>query len=47
MTPFLSSTGGSRQDALILVEVFAVTVKPTGALEGATILLNNNLHVGP
>ena len=37
MTPFLSSSGGSCQDALILVELFAVTVKPIGAAEGAAI----------
>ena len=37
MAPFLPSAGGNCQDAVILVEVFAVTVKPSGAFEGATI----------
>ena len=37
MAPFLPSAGGNCQDAIILVEVFAVTVKPSGAFEGSTI----------
>ena len=37
MTPFLSLSGGSCQDAVILVELFAVTVKLVGAAEGAAI----------
>ena len=37
MIPFLESAGGNCQDAVILVEVFAVTVKLFGALEGAVI----------
>ena len=32
--PFLESTGGSCQDAKILVEVIALTVKRLGASEG-------------
>ena len=37
MIPFLSATGGNCQDAVILVEDFAVKVKLSGALDGATI----------
>ena len=37
MTPFLLSSGGNCQDAVILVELLAVTVKPLGAAEGAAI----------
>ena len=37
MIPFLSSNGGNCHDAVILVEDFAATLKPSGALEGATI----------
>ena len=37
MTPFLSSSGGNCQDAVIAVEDFTVTVKPLGAAEGAAI----------
>ena len=37
MIPFLSSTGGNCHDAVILVEDFAATLKPSGALEGATV----------
>ena len=40
MTPFLLSAGGNCQDAVILVELFAVTVKPLGAAEGAAIEQN-------
>ena len=35
--PCLESTGGSCQDAKILVEVIAVTVNPLGAFEGTRI----------
>ena len=34
MIPFLESAGGGCQDATILVEVLAVTVKLDGASEG-------------
>jgi len=34
MFPFLESSGGSCQDASILVEVLAVTEKFLGAFEG-------------
>ena len=37
MIPFLSSAGGNCQDAVILVEDFADTVKPSGAFEGSTV----------
>ena len=37
MIPFLSSAGGNCQDAVILVEVFAVRAKPLGAEEGAAV----------
>ena len=34
MTPFLSSAGGSSQDAVTLVEVIAVTLKLAGGPVG-------------
>lgn len=37
MIPFLPSAGGNCQDASILVEVFAVRDKLTGAFEGTVI----------
>ena len=37
MTPFQESSGGKLQDAVILVDVFAVTEKLVGACEGAVI----------
>ena len=37
MIPFLESTGGSCQDAWMLVEVCAATAKLVGACEGAGI----------
>ena len=37
MTPFLSSAGGNCQDAVILVEFFAVKLKPLGAAKGAAV----------
>lgn len=42
MIPFLDSAGGNCHDAVILVEVFAVTEKVEGGCEGtATKQLNN------
>ena len=35
--PCLDSAGGNCQNAVIVVEVFAVTVKLIGALEGTAI----------
>jgi len=35
--PCLAYFGGNCQDAVILVEVLAVTVKPLGACEGTEI----------
>ena len=37
MIPFLESSGGNCQDAVILVEEVAVRVKPRGACEGTEI----------
>ena len=37
MIPCLESAGGSCQDAVILVEELAVTVKPLGGCEGTEI----------
>lgn len=37
MTPCLKSSGGKCQDAAILVEELAVTIKLAGAREGAAI----------
>ena len=37
MIPFLESSGGSCQDALMIVEVCAATVKLVGACEGTGI----------
>ncbi len=37
MIPFLESAGGNCQDALILVEEIAVTLKLSGAFEGTAI----------
>ena len=37
MFPFLESAGGNCQDAVILVEELALTVKLVGAFEGAAI----------
>ena len=37
MIPFLDSSGGSSQVAVMLVEVDAITVKLTGACEGTEI----------
>lgn len=37
MIPFLESTGGNCQRAVILVEEFAAKVKLIGALEGTAI----------
>ena len=37
MTSFLSSAGGNCQDAVTLVEVFAIKEKLSGAFEGSTI----------
>ena len=39
--PCLESTGGSCQDAKILVEVIAVTANPLGAFEGTRIKKTN------
>ena len=39
--PCLEPTGGSCQDAKILVEVIAVTVNPLGAFEGTRIKKTN------
>ena len=40
--PCLEPTGGSCQDAKILVEVIAVTVNPLGAFEGTRIKKQTN-----
>ena len=40
MIPFLERAGGNCQDAVILVEELAVTVKPPGAFEGTAIEQN-------
>ena len=40
MIPFLEPAGGNCQDALILVEEFAVTEKVVGAFEGTEIEKN-------
>ena len=40
--PCLELTGGSCQDAKILVEVIAVTVNPLGAFEGTRIKKQTN-----
>ena len=37
MTPFLESAGGNCQDAVILVELLAVTEKLLGAFEGTAV----------
>ena len=37
MIPFLESSGGNCQDAIILVEVLAARVKPLGGCEGAAV----------
>ena len=37
MIPFLESAGGNCQDAVILVEELALTVKPLGGCEGTEI----------
>ena len=37
MFPFLESSGGNCQDAVILVEELAFTVKLVGAFEGAAV----------
>ena len=37
MIPCLAYSGGKCQDALILVELLAVTLKPLGACEGTEI----------
>ena len=36
MIPFLESSGGNCQDAVIVVEFLAVTVKFVGGCEGTT-----------
>ena len=43
MIPFLESTGGSCQFAVILVEDAAATVKVVGACEGAVIYKKQTL----
>ena len=40
--PCLAYFGGNCQDAVILVEVFAVTLKPLGACEGTEMKQCNN-----
>ena len=37
MIPFLESSGGNRQDTVILSEVVAARVKPLGGSEGTAI----------
>ena len=37
MIPFLESSGGNRQDTVILSEVVAARVKPLGGCEGTAI----------
>ena len=42
MIPFLAHCGGNCQDAVILVEVFAVREKAVGGLDGTEIEQLNN-----
>ena len=45
MIPFLESGGGNCQDALILIDVFAVREKLVGACEGTELKrLQSNLY---
>ncbi len=44
MIPFLESSGGNRQDVVILVEVFAVTENLLGASEGTAIEKKNTFN---
>ena len=44
MIPFLESAGGNCQDAVILVEELAVTVKLVGDPEGTAIGNRKSLH---
>ena len=44
MIPFLESAGGNCQDAVILVEELAVTVKLVGDPEGTAIGKRKSLH---
>ena len=42
MFPCLPFSGGNCQDAVILVDVLAATVKPLGAFEGTVEMKYNN-----